>query len=318
VSEHACSDTMRLTVAAVTALTADVREFVLVAADGPALPSYPPGSHVAVECNAGRRNSYSLTGPGLEPDHYAISVRLDPEGRGGSRWLHEVALGQTLSVSPPRSDFAPVLSARHHVFVAGGIGITPVLAHVRAAVAWGRSFEVHYAARPGQVAHRTELQALCGGRLSSYPGRAALWVNLAPALQDRPLGTHLYTCGPASMIDEVAERAAAAGWPEQRVHAERFAAADPDPGTPFAAKLGRSGMLVPVGPGVTLLDALLAKGINVANLCRQGLCGECRLPVRSGGIDHRDHYLSDDERAAGDSLMACVSRAEGDLLELEI
>jgi ferredoxin-NADP reductase len=208
---------MRLTAAAVTALTADMREFVLVAADGSALPSYPPGSHV-------------------------------------------VALGQTLSVSPPRSDFAPVLSARHHVFVAGGIGITPVLAHVGAAVAGGYSFEVHYAARPGQLVHRTELQALCGGRLSSYPGRAALWVNLGPALRDRPLGTHLYTCGPATMIDEVADRAVAAGWPEQRVHAERFATADPDPGTPFAAELGRSGMLVPVAPGGNAAGCVAGQG----------------------------------------------------------
>jgi ferredoxin-NADP reductase len=309
---------LQLRVAEANSLTVDVRELILRAPDGAGLPSYVPGSHIAVEYGAGKRNSYSLTGVGLAPHHYAISVRLAPDGAGGSRFLHRLPVGATVSVSVPRSDFAPVLSARHHLFVAGGIGITPVLAHVRAAVEWGRSFEVHYAARRGQEAHAAELRKLCAGRLTKYPGRTALWANLGPALRDRPLGTHLYTCGPAAMIDEVAERAAAAGWPAQRVHAERFAVATTDPGEPFAAKLGSSGMLVPVASGVTLLDALLAKGIPVANLCRQGVCGECRLPVRGGRVDHRDHYLSDDERAAGDSVMACVSRAAGDLLELEI
>jgi dimethylamine monooxygenase subunit B len=310
--------TWELTVAGATPLTADVRKLVLRTTDGSALPSFTPGSHIAVECGDGRRNAYSLTGPGVEPDHYAISVRLAADGRGGSRWLHEVAVGQAVSVSPPRSDFPPVLSARHHMLVAGGIGITPVLSHVRAAVAWGRSFEVHYVGRPGTVAHLEDLLALCGDRLAVYARRGELWAVLGPALRDRPLGTHLYTCGPAAMIDEVAARAEAAGWPRQRLHTERFAAAVTDPGVPFAAKLARSGTLVAVAPGTSLLEALLAKGIDVANMCRQGVCGECRLPVRGGGIDHRDHYLTDDERAAGDALMACVSRAAGDLVELEL
>lgn len=307
----------QMRVAAATAPTGGVRELVLVS-EGPALPSFAPGSHVVVECGDGRRNAYSLTGPGVEPDHYAISVRLAADGRGGSRWLHEVAVGQHVSVSRPRSDFPPVLSARHHMHLAGGIGITPVLSHVRAAVAWRRPFEVHYVGRPGSLAHLEELRELCGDRLAVYPDRRALWAFLDPALRDRPLGTHLYTCGPATMIEEVAVRAEAAGWPRQRLHSERFAAAAADPGAPFAAKLGRSGVLVPVAPGTSLLDALLAKGIDVANMCRQGVCGECRLPVRGGGIDHRDHYLTDEERAVGDSLMACVSRAAGDLVELEL
>jgi ferredoxin-NADP reductase len=305
-------------VAAVRALGPDVRELVLTDADSAALPSFAPGSHLPVECGAGRRNSYSLTGPGVQPRHYAISVRLDPAGRGGSRWLHSVAVGDPIAAAPPASAFAPVLSARHHVFVAGGIGITPILSHVREAVRWGRSFEVYYASRAARPAHLDELLDLCGDRLSVFDGRAELWLFLDPALRAQPLGTHLYTCGPAGMIDEVAARAAAAGWPAQRVHAERFAAAESEPGAPFAVKLGRSGMLVPVPSGVTLLEALLAKGVNVANLCRQGVCGECRLAVRRGLVAHRDHYLTDDERAAGDAVMACVSRAAGDLLELEL
>lgn len=310
--------TLHLRVTRADPLAADVRQLVFSSIDGSTLPSFTPGSHIAVECGEQRRNSYSLTGPTIEPDHYAISVRLDPEGRGGSRWLHDVAVGQRISVERPRSDFAPVLNARHHVLIAGGIGITPMLSHVRAAVAWGRSFEVHYAVRGDTGAHITELRDLCGDRMTVYPSRDRLWSALDPALREQPLGTHLYTCGPASMIDEVADRAAAAGWPAGRVHAERFAVADFGPGAPFAARLARSGMLVPVAPGVTLLDALLASGVKVASLCRQGVCGECRLPVRGGRVEHRDHYLSDDERSTGDAIMACVSRAAGDQLELDL
>ncbi|GAB2514024.1 PDR/VanB family oxidoreductase [Nocardia heshunensis] len=309
---------MPLRIAAATMLTATVRELTLVDPDGGVLPSFAPGSHIAVEIAPGRRNSYSLTGPSVLPGHYAISVRREAGGHGGSRRLHEVPVGAALTVSAPRSDFPPVAAARHHMFVAGGIGVTPVLSHVRAAAAWGRSFAVHYVSRPGEFAHLDELRELCGERLTVHADRDALWSELAPALRNQPMGTHLYTCGPATMIDEVQARATAVGWPAQRLHAERFAAAAGESGAPFAAKLGRSGLLVPVAPESTLLDALLAKGIRVPNLCRQGVCGECRLGVRGGGIEHRDHYLTEDERAAGDALMACVSRAAGDLLELEL
>ncbi|MFE3193726.1 PDR/VanB family oxidoreductase [Nocardia sp. NPDC059240] len=307
-----------LRLATATLRTPTVRELILVDPVGAPLPSFAPGSHIAVEVPGGRRNSYSLTGPAVAPGHYAISVRREREGHGGSRELHELPVGATLSVSAPRSDFPPVAAARHHLFVAGGIGITPLLSHVRAAVEWGRSFALHYVSRPDDIAHLDELRELCGTRLIVHAGRAALWSELGPALRDQPLGTHLYTCGPAALIDEVHARAIEAGWPAQRLHAERFAAAFTEPGAPFAAKLGRSGLLVKVAPEATLLDALLAKGIRVPNLCRQGVCGECRLGVRGGGIEHRDHYLTEDERAAGDALMACVSRATGDLLELEL
>jgi dimethylamine monooxygenase subunit B len=310
--------TLHLRVTRADALAADVRRLILTSIDGSTLPSFTPGSHIGVECGEGRRNSYSLTGPTLEPDHYAISVRLDPDGLGGSRWLHDVTVGQTISAALPRSDFAPVLNARHHVLIAGGIGITPILSHARAAAAWGRSCEVHYAVRRDRGTHVAELRDLCGDRMTVYPGRDPLWSALDPALRQQPLGTHLYTCGPASMIDEVTQRAAAAGWPTERVHTERFTVADFDPGAPYAAKLARSGTLVPVAPGETLLEALLARGIEVANLCRQGVCGECRLPVRGGRIEHRDHYLSDDERSTGEAIMACVSRAAGEQLELDL
>ncbi|QXF80635.1 oxidoreductase [Rhodococcus pyridinivorans] len=312
-----------LAVDEVTALTPTVRHMRLVASDGALLPSFTPGSHIVVTCGTGpegqsRRNSYSLTGPGFEPDHYGISVRLEEDGRGGSRWIHSLRAGDRVQVSTPRSAFAPVLTARHHLLVAGGIGVTPILSHVRAAVQWGRSFEVHYVHREGNAAHLDDLEQLCGDRLHLHTGRDGFWEHMGPALLDQPIGTHLYACGPAALIDELTDRAGRAGWPGARVHYEHFGVGDLDPGEPFTAHLTRSGVDVDVASGVSLLEALGSRGIAVPSLCRQGVCGECRLPVVSGDIEHRDLYLGAAEKEAGDCLMPCVSRANGPRLELDL
>lgn len=306
------SDT--LVVTRTTALTPDVREVVLARPEGGPLPSFAPGSHLALHCGPGLRNAYSLTGPGLDPRHYAVSVRLDPAGRGGSRWVHGLRAGDRVRADPPRSAFAPVAAARHHLLVAGGIGITPMLSHVRAALDWRRSFHLYYAHRPGHGAHLDELRALCGDRLTVAHSADALWRRLGPALRDQPLGTHLYVCGPAPLNAAVAAAAAATGWPEQRVHSEAFAAPPAEPGTPFTVRLARDGARIAVGAEQTLLDALLAHGVAVPNLCRQGVCGECRLPVRAGRPDHRDTFLTRSEHAS--AVMPCVSRAH-DELELD-
>uniref|UniRef100_UPI003555E938 PDR/VanB family oxidoreductase n=1 Tax=Rhodococcus qingshengii TaxID=334542 RepID=UPI003555E938 len=311
-------DVVELYVRDVRELCPGVRQLVLTHPAGAALPSFVPGSNISIEWAPGRWNSYSLTGPSLEPDHYAISVRRDNNGQGGSRWVHELGSGDVVTVSTPVSAFAPVLTARHHILVAGGIGITPILSHVRAALEWDRSFEVLYTFRSGSGAHVEELLDMCADRTSIVHSAQALRAALESALSDRPLGSHLYSCGPLPMIDTVQQLAQQAGWHGQRVHSEAFGVGPLDAGQPFAAKLGRSGMLVPVPSGVSLLEALLSKGIEVPNLCRQGVCGECKLPVRGGSIDHRDLYLTDDDKAAGDCIMPCVSRAAGDLVELDL
>ncbi|QSE92610.1 oxidoreductase [Rhodococcus pseudokoreensis] len=313
----AVASELSVVVTGTTMLCEDIREVVLAPVGGGTLPSFTPGSHIAVTWKPGSRNSYSLTGPAIEPNHYSISVRLDPAGAGGSRWVHNLAVGDPITISGPRSAFAPVASARHHVLVAGGIGVTPILSHVRAAVQWGRSFEVIYSFRPGFGAHLPELASLCDGRLTTVHTPEQFWDNMTPALSRQPIGTHLYTCGPAPMIGAVAEAALARGWPVQRVHSEPFSSAISAAGEPFTATLARTGTTVPVGPDTSLLEALLDKGVNVPNLCRQGVCGECKLPVRSGRIEHRDLFLTDDEKDRGDALMPCVSRAAG-ALELDL
>ncbi|MGW4370467.1 PDR/VanB family oxidoreductase [Nocardia takedensis] len=307
---------LRLTVAETRMLCPDVREIVFRDPRGATLPSFPPGSHLAVRWAPGRRNAYSLTGQSLEPDRYAISVRLDPNGRGGSRWMHRLRVGETVEASAPRSAFAPVAVARHHLLLAGGIGVTPILSHVRAAVRWGRSFEVLYAHRSGVAPHRAELVDLCGPRLTLATSRAVFRERLLSRLSSSPLGAHLYVCGPTGMVEDVTAAARAAGWPPGRVHVEAFGEPAVAGGAAFTARLVRSGREVAVAADVSLLDALCASGTAIPNLCRRGVCGECRVGVRAGGVDHRDSYLTEEERAV--ALMPCVSRAAAASLELDL
>lgn len=327
------ASTLELVVAGIAELGAGVRSLALRDPRGGPLPSFAPGSSISVQVGdtqAGAtpvRNSYSLTGPGRCPDEYTISVRLDCSGRGGSRWMHERSVGDRVTVSEPSSAFPPVLSARHHLLVAGGIGVTPILSHARAAAQWGRSFEVVYAYSEGGGAHREELEELSAGRLTVCGSREELRTHLQEALIDQPLGAHLYVCGPVAMIDAVRSAARVAGWLESRIHAEAFTAPALEPGEPFDARLLGLGRTIRVESGTTLLDALLAENVPVPNLCRQGVCGECRVPVRvvpgsgkaeTASIDHRDSFLTDEEKDRGDCLMPCVSRPRGEILELEL
>lgn len=296
-----------------------VRSVTFSAADGSdVLPTYVPGSHLVVECG-GRANAYSLTGDAVCPSTYSISVlRLD-DGAGGSRWIHdELSVGDVVGARLPRSAFAPASKATRHLLVAGGIGVTPILSHVRAAEQWGREVQVLYAHREGRGAHVEELRDLAGDRLEAFTDQAGFVARLVTVLAEQPLGTHLYVCGPAAMMDHVLATAADLGWPQSRLHAERFGIDVLEPGDPFTVTLTESATKLDVPSGTSLLEALLAAGHDVPNLCRQGVCGECRIPVVGGTPLHRDLYLSDDEKKAADALMCCVSRADGPTLEVAL
>jgi ferredoxin-NADP reductase len=297
----------------------DVLHLRLVDPAGAPLPSFTPGAHLVIDAG-GHANAYSLTGEFLDPQAYEVSVlRLD-DGRGGSLWLHrEVGVGDRLLVSQPRSAFPPVATARHHVLIAGGIGITPMLSHVRAALRFGLSFELIYGHRLERPLAGQWLRQVCATRqLHPAAGRVAMVELVWERLAAQPLGTHVYVCGPPAMIDAVHTIASSLGWPAERVHTEAFTSAALEPGEPFDVRLRDSGQRIRVPAGVSLLEALESQGVTVANLCRQGVCGECRVQVTDGLPLHRDLYLSDEERAAGDSVMCCVSRARGAELELAL
>jgi dimethylamine monooxygenase subunit B len=308
---------LRLVVVAVDDRIPGIRALTLARPDGGALPSFPPGSHLVLECGP-VLNAYSLTGDGAAPATYSISVLLCPNGSGGSRWLHhQVRPGDVIATRGPRSAFAPALSATRHLLVAAGIGITPMVSHLRSARRWGREVELLYVHRRGRGAHLEEIEALTD-QASIFTDRETFTAATEHALATQPLGTHLYVCGPAPFMADVTAMAADLGWPASRVHVEHFGTEAFDPGEPFEVRLGATGDTFTVDSGVSLLAALLARGVDVPNLCRQGVCGECRIGVVAGEILHRDLYLSERERAAGESMMCCVSRSAGTRLELAL
>lgn len=309
---------LTLRVAAVDDSVPGIRSLTLVGSEGAFLSPFTPGSHLVVDCGS-HANAYSLTGETLSPTAYHISVLRLADGAGGSRWIHdELRTGDHVSVVPPRSAFAPDNTATSHLFIAGGIGVTPMLSHVRAARTWGRPFHMLYTYRDGYGAHIHELEDLAGDHIEFFTGKPAFAERFDVLLRHQPIGTHLYACGPAGLMDHVCQTAADHGWPTSRVHLERFGVDALDPGEPFEVRLTKSRTTVAVAPGVSLLNALENEGHRIPSLCRQGVCGECRIPVSEGDILHRDLFLTDAEKEAGDAMLCCVSRAFGTVLEVPL
>lgn len=309
--------TLELIVTALDDHIPGIRSVTLADPSGQELPGFVPGSHLAIEVG-NKINAYSLTGAGVAPHNYTISVLRVPNG-AGSAFVHErLAVGGRITARLPRSAFPPVARARRHLLIAGGIGITPIVSHLRAAQTWARETQVLYTFREGYAAHLDDILELAPHAELIPDGPDVFMARLRATLTDQPLGTHLYVCGPGAMIDAVVAAAAEAGWPRSRIHLERFALDALAPGKPFTVTLTKTGTTVEVPAGVSLLEALERAGLSIPNMCRQGVCGECRLPVESGTPLHRDLFLTSDEKSRGAVLMACVSRCDGPALEVTL
>jgi ferredoxin-NADP reductase len=295
-----------------------VKQFEFIPADEHQRPwPHAAGAHVVVTTPV-QANAYSLTGDGVQPDAYRISVRRVGD-RGGSAWLHDqLSVGDQLTISAPTSAFAPVATARHHLLVAAGIGVTPILSHVRAARRWGRSFEIVYGHAADRAPHRDELAILADGAFTEARDRVELLAVLEETLRRQPVGTHAYACGPPSMLDALLDLAARCGWPEGRVHVEHFTAPDFGPGEPFTMRIPHRDMVIDVPSGTSALTALDRVGVRVPRLCERGVCGQCRTEVVAGVPEHRDLILSAPERTANDCFYPCVSRAVSRELEVTV
>lgn len=295
-------------------ITPVIRELSLQPLSG-TLPAFSAGSHVQVHLPNGKRNAYSLLSDPSDTSHYRIAVRQQAQSRGGSRYVHErLQTGDRLRISPPANLFALHSTARLHVLIAAGIGITPFLAYSTELLRRGDAFELHYAYRTGvSDAYVETLRERLGKRLHVYESGSRR-LDLGQLLSHRPLGTHVYACGPQSLLDALREQSLALGWPAARVHWEAFAA--PEPGVPFVVELARSGRQVAVGAEQSLLEALEGAGVELPNLCRGGVCGQCQTPYLKGDVEHRDLFLATAERAT--SLMPCVSRGCGSPILLDI
>ena len=308
---------LQLEVTNVSPQTESIVSITLADPSGARLPSYVPGSHLVVQYGSGV-NAYSLTGSGNGPTEYTISVLRVEDGAGGSVAMHQLGVGDRVYVSRPRSAFAPASTATHHLLIAAGIGITPVLSHARAAADRGTTSSLIYVYRPGAGAHVEEARDLLGPALTECSDRNSFQKILAEQLTTQSLGTHLYVCGPAAFMDAVLDQARELGWPPARLHSEAFGAAELDDGEPFTVNLVRSGLKLDVPSGASLLETLEKAGKTIPNMCRKGICGECVLPVLRGTPQHRDLYLTDQEKAENTTMMCCVSRSEDPELELDL
>ncbi|WP_131113001.1 PDR/VanB family oxidoreductase [Lichenihabitans psoromatis] len=312
-----------VTVADVVAVTPFIKRFRFEPLDPGPLPTFSGGAHVVVEMQDGdlvRRNAYSLMSPPSETSHYTISVRRDESGRGGSRFLHDhVRPGMTLHITHPVNLFPIDHRAKKHLLIAGGIGITPFLAMAEQLAHNHTPFELHYAFRSrDHAAYADDLETRFGTRVHLYHGDRGEAPPLDRLLPQQPLGTHLYVCGPAAMIDWVLGSARAAGWPDHNLHHERFIA--PAIGTPYEVRLARAAVTVRVGSHQSMLEAIEAAGVDAPSMCRGGACGQCETTVLSceGTLLHADHFLTDTEKASNTRVMPCVSRFEGQRLVLDL
>lgn len=306
--------TLNVRVAAIEQVTPLVKHFTLVREDGQPFPTFSGGSHVVVAMDIhGRthRNAYSLMGSPEDTSAYHISVRRQENSRGGSVFMHDsVVEGSALQITMPVNLFSLSRLGRKHILIAGGIGITPFMSQLHDIQRNGYDYELHYAFRSLEHgAFSEELKARCGSHAHIYVDRLGQKLDLRELLSAQPLGTHVYVCGPSSMVTGVLETARDLGWPENHIHSEQFTA--PPMGDAFTVQLAKSKMEVTVPNDITLLEALETAGVNPESLCRGGACGRCELDVLEldGEIYHHDHYLSDAEKASNRKIMPCVSRA---------
>ncbi|MDN5717805.1 MAG: PDR/VanB family oxidoreductase, partial [Janibacter sp.] len=259
------------------------------------------------------------------PEHYEIAVLREDESRGGSAWVHDhLREGEVLTVRGPRNHFHLPEQAQRYVFVAGGIGITPIRAMAAQAAREGTPYEIHYLGRErAGMAFVDELMAEHGDRLvvhcSGEGTRADLRALMSDNAADGRAGrVHVYACGPQRMIDDLTVDTA--DWPEDTVVFEHFSSTlgelDPEQEHEFTVHLADSDIDVVVTRDRTLLQTLREAGMTIPSNCQEGLCGTCEVPVLDGAIDHRDVVLSASERREGDRMMSCCSRATGERLVL--
>jgi phthalate 4,5-dioxygenase reductase subunit len=313
---------MVLTVRKKSEIADGVFLFELRSPTGADLPPFMPGSHITVTAPSGQKRRYSLCNDPAERDHYLIAVKREASGRGGSlSFTKDIREGDEITLEPPANEFEMSASEpRSFIFIAGGIGITPIRAMIRHCIRHGKlNFKLYYFTRtPEATAFREEFSAgeLAGKVILHHDnGDPKQAYDLWPVLEEQR-GAHLYCCGPRGLMDSV--RDMTGHWPDSAVHFEDFvgASAPRADDKPFEVKLARSGKSYEVGIGVSILDTLRNNGHVLASSCESGTCGTCRTRFIEGEPDHRDLVLSDKEKNS--EIMICVSRSKSPTLTLEL
>ncbi|HET8744883.1 MAG TPA: PDR/VanB family oxidoreductase [Ramlibacter sp.] len=316
---------LNLRVAAVHAEARDVMRVELEDPQGGVLPSFEPGAHLTLHLPNGLQRQYSLAGDWRERQRYVLGVGRAAGSRGGSEYVHAMLrTGVELACSAPQNNFALVPEAPRYLFIAGGIGITPILAMVRWCEAQGKPWKLVYAARSRvRMGFYEELRPF-GGRVRWHcDDEQGGPLAVAPLLADVEPGTHVYCCGPAPLMEAVREHGGHLG--DDALHFEWFSApaAEPQEGTAseadgFWIDLQRSGTSLHVPPERSVLEVLEANGHEVPFSCREGLCGTCETAVCEGQPEHRDYVYPPSQRESLRTMLVCVSRAKSPRLVLDL
>ncbi|MEJ8810934.1 PDR/VanB family oxidoreductase [Variovorax ureilyticus] len=324
--------TLQLRVAEARSLNPLIRMFRLRAADGAVLPAFTAGAHIRVEVTLadGKKDwrHYSLINFAAQPEatqapvEYVIAVRREDDGRGGSRFMHErLKEGDTVTIEVPKNDFPLHTGPGGTVLLAGGIGITPLASMATRRRAEGLPVRLHYAGRSRDLmAFLTELQTVLGDDLRVHADTEQGGpFDIGALLDSFPAGDRLYVCGPKVMLDAVLAQTQARGWTHDRVHFELFTTPTVEEGDhPFEVELAQSGQRFTVPADQSILDCLIEHGCDPMFDCKRGECGVCTTPVIDGEIDHRDYVLTAREKAEGNVMQICISRAKGQRLILDI
>ncbi len=302
----------------------DIASFELARTDGGPLPAFGAGSHIDVHVPGGPVRQYSLCNDDGEQHRYRIAVLRDAASRGGSAGMHDrVREGDQLTISEPRNHF-PLVHVRRTVLLAGGIGITPLLCMAQRLGSIAADFTLHYCTRSiGRTAFRDEILASpYADRVQFHfdDGDPAQKLDLAAALGAPDADTHVHVCGPMGFIDFAVQGARAAGFGPEQIHLEYFGAAPKSTGGDgaFDVRIASSGQLVTVPADKTVVQALAAAGVEILTSCEQGVCGTCLTRVLEGECEHRDLYLTDEEKARNDQFTPCCSRAKSRVLVLDL
>jgi ferredoxin-NADP reductase len=314
------SELSELTIAQLLPAAEGVVGLELRAPDGAELPGWEPGAHIDVLLPNGIVRQYSLCGDPAQRDCWRIGVLREPASRGGSSFIHdELRQGDKIAVSAPRNNFR-LVDGERYLFIAGGIGITPMLPMIRAAAAQGKPWTLLYGGRSrSSMAFLDEIAGFTGGEVHIVPQDEFGLLDLQKFLGEHQADTTVYCCGPAPLIDAV--EAKCQTWRSGALHLERFAPSDKaskkEKGS-FEVELARSGKRLVIPPYRSILDIVEENGCKVTNSCRAGICGTCLVKVISGVPEHLDDVLSYEDQEKGEVMLVCVSRAKSDLLVLDL
>lgn len=302
-----------------TVLAVDVVEFALRPAAGGRLPAWEPGAHIDVVTGEGPVRQYSLCGDPADRTTYRIAVLRQAGGRGGSAWMHDrLREGDEITLRGPRNHF-PLRPAANHLFLAGGIGITPLLTMVRQVAKDGGTWALHYGGRSRDtMAYLDELHVVGGGPVTLVPQDECGLMDLEAAVGAAAPGTAVYCCGPEPLIAAAEAACADRGL---RLRTERFAPRGADEASVergFVVEIASTGAELSVPAGRSIVDVLIESGVDLLTSCEEGTCGTCETTVLAGSPDHRDSILTIEEQTRGDRILPCVSRSRTPRLVLDL